>query len=589
MQNPLSVATRSTPKTVVTARAAKSSVALLAIPGLLFVVALIAVLAQIGGRPGFAYNWENYTLWKGFPFWADPSLDVFDLTDGLMTDSGKSWLVDAPAWVAFQLFGQHLWSLRAATGIIAAGAVPLTWVLGRRWATGMLDERRGDALERTTRRQAAVWAATAAALLLPLLPSWLLYARTATLVGLSVTPALLTVLLIDQVRRLSPWWPLWLALLQGSLLLNTWGYAPIRFLYPMAIVYFVVEMLFNSRHWKAFLAVIGVTALALPAMLGAIDQQPGWHPAGAIRQYYNARGEQLLSLRDKPEDYQYYLRDADVDASPDQLERALLEQNAKDLARLFLDVDTKPALTDYWNQNGRLIPWFVLPFVLLGIGVSLRRAWISPEVRLLHLMFWGFTLPMIATSKVHIGRLVFAIPFICIFAGIGIAWLAWSFARGTADRPMVPARLRWIAPVLAIALLVPTASEAWGDYHVGVAPTREHRLAGQLETNQASYASAGGVVWISGGRDQAEVEAISMAATRIEVANEYQFVNLALGEHSDSGSDKPVVYFGGVADLLTDSVLAPQLCALPWIIPQGATPVEQLSRSCTSSDISTLP
>lgn len=589
MQNLVTVATRSAPKTVLEPRTAKPSAMVWVIPGALFVVALVAVLARIGERPGFAYNWENYTLWKGFPFWADPSLDVFDLTDGLMTDSGRSWMVDAPAWVTFKLFGEHLWSLRAATGMVAACAVPLTWILGRRWATALLDNRRGDTLERAPRLQAAVWAATAAALLLPLLPSWLLYARTATLVGLSVAPALLTVLLIDQVRRLSRLWPLWLALLQGSLLLDAWGYAPIRFLYPMAIVYFTVEMLFNSRRWKAFLVVIAVTLVALPAMLGFVDQGPGWHPVGAIKHYYNARGEQLLSLRDNPQDFQFYLRDADAGASPDQLERELLEQNAKDLARLFLDVDTRPALTDYWNQNGRLLPWFVMPFVLLGIGVSLWRVWVSPEARLLHLMFWGFTLPMIATSKVHIGRLVFAIPFICIFAGIGIAWLAWCFARGISARPQVVSRLHWIAPILAIALLVPTAREAWSDYHVDVAPTRDHQLAEQLETNLGYYQSTGGVVWISGGREQTEVEAIGMAATRIEVIGDYQFVNLAEGQRPDSSDDRPVVYFGGTTDFLTDPVLAPQLCALPWLVPQGATPIDQLPHSCTSSDVSTLP
>jgi hypothetical protein len=577
-------------RAVPTAKPSAPSRALtIAIPCALFLIGLSAILAQIGGRPAFAYNWENYTLWKGFPFWANPSSDVFDLTDGLMTDSGKSWLVDAPAWLAFELFGQHLWALRAATGIIAAGSVPLTWVLGRRWAAALFDSRRGDPLERGPKLQAALWAATAAALLLSLLPSWLLYARTATLVGLSVAPALLTVLLIDQVRRLSRWWPFWLALLQGALLLDAWGYAPIRFLYPMAIVYFVVELLFDSRRWKTFLAAIVVTAVALPAMLGAIDQQPGWHPAGAIRQYYNARGEQLLSLRDNPQDYQFYLRDADTGDSPDQLERALLKQNAEDLARLFLDVDTKPALTDYWNQNGRLIPWFVLPFVLIGIGLSLWRAWRSPEARLLNLMFWGFTLPMIATSKVHIGRLVFAIPFLCIFAGIGIAWLALSFARGIADSPRVGSRLRWIAPALSVLLLAATASEAWSDYRVDVGSTREHWLAGQLESSHGYYQSAGGVVWISGGRDQSEVEAIGMAATRIEVAGDYQFVDLALGERPDPGNNRPVVYYGGIADLLNDPSIAPQLCALPWIIPQGATPVEQLPRSCTSSDVSTLP
>jgi hypothetical protein len=589
VRNPTDLAIQPVRATVAVKPSAPSRALTIAIPCALFLAGLAAILAQIGSRPAFAYNWENYTLWKGFPFWAHPSSDAFDLTDGLMTDSGKSWLIDAPAWLAFKLFGQHLWALRTATGIIAAGAVPLTWVLGRRWAAALFDARRGDPRERATRLQAAAWAGTAAALLPPLLPSWLLYARTATLVGLSVTPALLTVLLIDQVRRLSRWWPFWLALLQGALLLDAWGYAPIRFLYPMAIVYFVVELLFNSRRWQAFLVAIVVTAVALPAMLGVIDQQPGWHPAGAIRQYYNARGEQLLSLRDNPQDFQFYLRDADTSDSPDQLERALLKQNAEDLARLFLDVDTKPALTDYWNQNGRLMPWFVLPFVLIGIGVSLWCAWRSPEARLLNLLFWGFTLPMIATSKVHIGRLVFAIPFICIFAGIGIAWLALAFARGIADSPRVGSRLRWIAPALSVLLLAATASEAWSDYGVDVGSSREHRLAEQLESSPGYYRSAGGVVWISGGRDQSEVEAIGMAATRIEVAGDYQFVNLALGERPDPGNPRPTLYYGGVADFLNDPSIAPQLCALPWIIPQGAAPIEQLPRSCTSSDVSTLP
>ncbi|MEZ4497175.1 MAG: hypothetical protein R2845_10445 [Thermomicrobiales bacterium] len=34
----------------------------------LYLVALIAILIEIGNRPAFAYNWENYTLWDGFPW-----------------------------------------------------------------------------------------------------------------------------------------------------------------------------------------------------------------------------------------------------------------------------------------------------------------------------------------------------------------------------------------------------------------------------------------------------------------------------------------------------------------------------------------
>ncbi|MEZ4497174.1 MAG: hypothetical protein R2845_10440 [Thermomicrobiales bacterium] len=62
-------------------------------------------------------------------------------------------------------------------------------------------------VEQATLTRAARWAAVLSGLLLVALASWLLYARTATLVGLSVAPALLTIIIIDQLRRLTDaWW-----------------------------------------------------------------------------------------------------------------------------------------------------------------------------------------------------------------------------------------------------------------------------------------------------------------------------------------------------------------------------------------------
>ena len=103
----------------------------------LYLVALIAILTEIGNRPAFAYNWENYTLWNGFPWWDAPSLNAFDLTDGLMTDSGRSWWVLGPTWLAFRIADTGLTPLRIATGAVAALSVPLTWILARSLITGM--------------------------------------------------------------------------------------------------------------------------------------------------------------------------------------------------------------------------------------------------------------------------------------------------------------------------------------------------------------------------------------------------------------------------------------------------------------------
>ena len=562
----------------------------LLIGGALYALALGVILLGIGSHPPFPYNWENYTLWQGFFFWSAPSLDTFDLTDGLMTDSGRSWLVVGPAWVAFELTGQRLDALRIATGAIAALSSPLTWLLGRRIATDVFTMPHWNPVERAVLQRAGGWAALIAGALLPLLASWLLYARTATLVGLSVAPALATVLLLDQVRRLTARWWLWLLALQGALLLGAWAYAPIRFLYPLALTAFAVELLFNSRRWRAYLIAILVTLVTLPALLAAIDQEPAWQPIEAIGRYYNARGEQVLALRENPDDFAFYLRDADLEnSSTGELERQLLKQNARDLVRLLLDIDTRPALTDFWNQRGELLPWFLVPLMLLGMAASAIRLWWSPEARLLHLLFWGFTLPMIATSKVHIGRLVFAMPFLCLFIGIGVAGIAWGLTHHhDLRRPHRPL-LRVVAPLLGLAILAPAAVSVWNDYQTPIPVSREARLAGLLEQNRARYLETGGVVWVSGDRSQAEIEAISIAAVRIAAQDDYQFVNLALGDAPDPADPRPVVYYGGVTDRLDDPATAPRLCALPWLTPADRDPLAEVEPACVSGDVTRVP
>ncbi len=550
----------------------------------LYLIAFGVVLAGIGSHPPFAYNWENYTLWQGFRFWDHPSLDPLDLTDGLMTDSGRSWWVDLPVWLAFKIAGQSLTTLRIATGAIAAAAAPLTWILARRWIAALLGS--GE-----TARRVAVWAAAIAALLLPVLPSWLLYARTATLVGLSLTPALLTVLLIDQLRRLDDWWPFWLVLLQGALLIDAWAYAPIRFLYPLALVFFVAELAFHRWFWRHYVVILGVTLLALPMMLATLSGQPEWRPVGAIETYYDARGEQLFQMRDKPEVFGYYLRDPGLaDASTGEQERALVKQNAGDLARLLLDIDTRPAISEYWSQNGRLIPWFLAPFMIFGMALSALRLWRSPEARLLHLLFWGFTLPMILTSRVHIGRLIFAIPFIAIFVGLALGWLLWRIAQVRTDRDFGERVLLWVSPLLAIVVLVPTAAVAWDDYHAPVLMVpSDHLLALRLQAEYDRYQTAGGVVWLSGGWEQLEVESIGIAAARIELGDRYQLVNLASGEHPDPADSRPVLYYGAAANFLANDPLASTLCGLPWLVSPGYSGLDSVPKRCTSADISTLP
>ncbi|MDQ2684161.1 MAG: hypothetical protein M3Y37_11625, partial [Chloroflexota bacterium] len=137
----------------------------------LFAGALALLAWRLGSRPDFAYNWEAYTLRGFFDFVHQPTDDVLTLRDGLMTDSGRSIAVIGPAWIGETLLGTSWLALRLPIALIAALAVPLTWLFGRLLysdAVGLC----GAALVATS-------------------PVFLLYGRTATLVGMSLAPALI--------------------------------------------------------------------------------------------------------------------------------------------------------------------------------------------------------------------------------------------------------------------------------------------------------------------------------------------------------------------------------------------------------------
>src|SRR4051794_31808766 len=128
-------------------------------PGLaLYALALALLLPRLDTHPPFVYNWEHYTAWAVFAFWDHPSLTILRPIDGLMTGSGRSPLIAPVAWLTFHFGGVGLGSLRLATAMLAAAAVPLLWLVGEQFVG---------------RREALL-----AAVLLALSPVFLLYGRT---------------------------------------------------------------------------------------------------------------------------------------------------------------------------------------------------------------------------------------------------------------------------------------------------------------------------------------------------------------------------------------------------------------------------
>lgn len=548
----------------------------------LYVCTAVLLLLNLDGHPDYAYNWEAYTAWDVFPFLDGdrPLIETLHLTDGLMTDSGESPFTVFPIWLSFKLFGVNLYALRFPIALIAALAVPMAYLLGKQViSTG-----------------AGLFAAVA----LAISPTFLLYGRTGTLVGMSVGFALLTayaLLRVIQTRHTSLGRRIvWLVTLQVMLIANSYLYAPIRFLWPIALVLLLVELIFQRDHRGWFLSSLALTLLVLPAFLTVMLGQ-GWsvHPQewslkSAVTTYYNGRGEQLVNLVDEPIGFQYYLDGATqeevVQRETTDLAWSLIRQNAEDYLYLFIDWDTRPTITDYYNSRGQLYDRLLLPVFVLGLVGCVVGFFRRPEARFLLAGFFGFSLPMILTSKVHVGRLVFALPFLMLIAALGFLWLTrallvwiprfvgWLGRTSTGTAGPRLSTIREIAQaVLAAVLLLVVADETRSSFLVEPNPSesREETIAVELGHLAAQGADAIALVLADDGG--IEIEAINVATYRLRLDDEYRFVNVATGLASPerANDDRPVVYVGGLADQSPDtgaSGLPNDGCGIAYLVQQ---------------------
>jgi len=524
----------------------------------LYVFTAVLLLLDLGGHPDYAYNWESYTAADVFRFLDGdrPLSETLHLTDGLMTDSGESPFTVFPIWLSFKWFGVNLYALRFPLALIAALAVPMPYLLG----THAISPGAG------------IIGAIASAIS----PAFLLYGRTGTLVGMSVGFGLLTayaLLRVSQTKQTSLGRRIvWLVALQVLLVANSYLYAPIRFLWLIALVLLLIELAFQRGHRGWFLSSLAVTLLVLPAFLTVMLGQgwsvhpPEWSLQSAITTYYNGRGEQLLNLVDEPSGFQYYLEDA---AETDVTERetsdlawSLILQNAKDYLFLFLDWETRPTITDYYNSQGQVYDRILLPVFALGLVACVVGFFRRPEARFLLAGFFGFSLPMILTSKVHVGRLVFAVPFLTMIAALGFLWLTQALLI------WIPRVVRWLGrtpmgtpgprlvtvreltqAILAAALLVVVADETRQSYLVEPNPSESHEDTIALELNHLNAQGAEAIALVLADETALEVESLQVATYRLRLDDDYRFLNVATGEGSPAREhdDRVPVYVGGLA------------------------------------------
>ncbi|MDF3039918.1 MAG: Dolichyl-phosphate-mannose-protein mannosyltransferase [Thermomicrobiales bacterium] len=529
-----------------------------------YLVAVAALLLPwpFGAHPDWAYNWEGYTAWRWATYWeppAGPTVDIWAPTDGLMTDSGQGPLVGLPVAIGVAVAGIGLEAMRVPVALLAACSVPLLWVLGR--------------------RVVGAGAATLAALLLAVSPVFLVYGRTATLVGVSLAPLLLSALALVRVLEAGPgegWRSGREGLLAGAMLLGLYAYAPVRLFWPLAIGLLGWEAVRNRERRATLLRTALLCALVVPVATMALEwlAAPEPDPVAAAVGYFHARGEQLVAMSGDPGAAERYLRDGGFGGDPGWVAAGrLVGQNAADLGNLLLDRGTAPAPTDYWNERGRFWPWFFLPLATIG-ALALMREGRRAEARLVLvlsplLLCAGLALPLLLTSRVHIGRLAPVLPFAVLLAAAGV-WTVAGWLSGLGRWAGWAEVGRWVAPVLAGAVLLPAAVSARADMAAPLGPTRESLTAAALAVWQEEVWERGGAVLVEDPALGDDIERVHVATYRLDLDGVYRFVELGRAEVADGGDKRPALLWRGALGALEAGELVGPCERLWFVAPEVA-------------------
>ena len=506
-------------------------------PLALYGLALLTLLAPIVNHPEQPYNWEPYTANGALRFFDNPSWSIFAATGGLMTDSGDVPITVLPAWVGFRIAGVSLDAMRVPIVLIAALAPVLLWFTGRRLTSGPV--------------------ALLAAALMAVSPAFIVYGRTATNVGISLVPALLTIYALARVLE-RPDNLRWLAALQLTLALGLYIYAPGRFLWLIALVLLALEIALRPLEWRALAVAFGVTLVVLPLALALIMREP---VPLALEHYYDGRGEHLLAMSAYPDRFEHFVEmtaeeraTGVAEREPARMALRLIWRNTRHLVSLLADWNTRPAVMDYWNAHGRLYALPLVPFAAVGLLTCLIRAPGSWQSRLILALFFGFTVPLLLTSQVHIGRLIFVLPVLFLLVALGVETVVKAAGRRF---ELTPLRSQALFVGAAALLLGVSALLTWREYQDPIPPTWESAAVAALRAELPVLAEGKNAALLLDRTE--ELEVIDVAEFRLALDDELRFVDVR--EPAPPVSDKrPTVYYGQLYDIIATNDGIPGRC-----------------------------
>jgi hypothetical protein len=318
-----------------------------------------------------------------------------------------------------------------------------------------------------------------------------------------------------------------------------------------------------------FLVSLIVTLAVLPLALSVLRPGPIVAPDIAIEEYYNGRGEQIFGLTEGRNEVMPFLRDLSpaeqetvAEESSAQQIRRLMRQNAVDLGNLLLDRGTRPAITDFFNPHGRLYPRVLVPFFLVGMLSLLILFFFDPRARLMLALFWGYSLPMILTTQVHIGRLIFIVPLLAIICALPIGLISRLLGQRLSPRSR-PAFHRWAAVAIGLIIAVAGAAPSMADWETPFPPQRMPLVADRI-VDLTRTPPTQSLVYVFGDLSGYEIESLRIAELRMELPSYFRFEDMTTGEISGTGPI-PLIY-GAVIPLLNQTDAIPGYCANLYLV-----------------------
>jgi hypothetical protein len=192
----------------------------------------------------------------------------------------------------------------------------------------------------------------------------------------------------------------------------------------------------------------------------------------------------------------------------------------------------------------------------------LWRFFRDPNARLMLALYWGYSLPMLLTSNVHIGRLVFIVPVLAIIVALPIRPIVrWLLKRQPRDyRPKI---YPWASFAVGAVIVLIGAVPSLNDWSVEFPRARMELVTDQI-VDLTREPPTEQLVYVFGDAGGYEIESLRVAELEMSLHGYLRFVDLREGVERGTGPI-PLLY-GAMLERIGDPGSIPGYCTNHYLV-----------------------